>query len=96
MKELFPGGFSVGSVKSQFEHSLKTFNWVMALESFTGGGGDADLCDENLDDKQITSSEDYKMCLKGDHSQGLDVGGLTVKAIKEWYNHGWYDLFHNQ
>ncbi|KIM79610.1 hypothetical protein PILCRDRAFT_89994 [Piloderma croceum F 1598] len=61
VKELFPGGFSLGSVKSQFERSLKTFNWIMAFESFTGGGGDADLCDENLDDEQIASSEDYKM-----------------------------------
>ena len=68
----------------------------MAFESFTGGGGDADLCDENSDDEQITSSDNYEMRLKGAHSQGLDVGGLTVKAIEEWYNHGWYDLFHNR
>jgi hypothetical protein len=94
---LFPGRFSTESVKSQFERSLKTFNWLLAFESFTGGGGDADLCGD-LDDSDYTKGRKngYEIRLKGARSKGLDVGGLTPKAITDWYDNGWYDLFNNR
>lgn len=99
---LFPGRFSAESLKGQFERALKTFNWLIAFESFTGGGGDVDLCDDsddsdsstNLKPKKAKSKKDeYEIRLKGARSQGLDVGSLTAKAIGDWYNQGWYDLF---
>jgi hypothetical protein len=76
---------------------LKTFNWLVAFESFTGRGGDADLCDDS-DDSDYTKSrkKEYEMRLRGARSRGLDVGGLTAKAISDWYDNGWYDLFNNQ
>ena len=84
-----------GSVKSQFKRSLKIFNWIVAFEAFTGGAGDADLCDNYSDDEEMAKVE-YEICLKGARSQGLDVGLLTPKSIQEWYGHGWYDLFYNR
>lgn len=109
---LFPSRFSTQSVKSQFERALKTFNWLITFEAFTGGGGDADLRDDDLDDSNSSTNSDsstdskpkklkkpkskkdeYAIRLKGARSQGLDVGQLTTKAIADWYDKGWYDLF---
>lgn len=81
-------------MKGQFERSFKTFNWLRAFESFTGGGGDADLCDDsNAEQAQI---DGYELRLKGARADGLDVGGLTPKTINEWHELGWYELFNNR
>ena len=93
---LFPGRFSADSIKGQFERSLRTFNWLVAFECFTGGGGDADLCDNDSNSDADDTKKQYKIHLRGARSKGLDVGGLTAKAIVEWYDSGWYDLFHNR
>lgn len=100
---LFPGRFSAQSVKGQFERALKMFNWLIAFESFTGGGGDADLCNDDSDNsdsstnsklkKAKSKKDEYEIRLKGARSRGLDVGSLTAKAIGDWYDQGWYDLF---
>jgi hypothetical protein len=43
---VFKGWHSTDSIKSMYGHSLETFMWMRAFESFTGnGGGDAD-CDD--------------------------------------------------
>jgi hypothetical protein len=93
---LFPDRFSTESVKGQFERSLKTFNWLLAFESFTGGGGDPDLSGGgDSDDSDYTRDKkaEYQIRLNGARSKGLDIGGLTPKAIIDWYDNGWYDLF---
>ena len=59
----------------------------MALEGFTGGGGDGD---ENSDDGEDDLIE-KKMTLA--RSRGVAIGGLTSKTYHKWQVNGWYDLF---
>jgi hypothetical protein len=91
-----PGRFTTSSVKSQFERSLKTFNWIVAFEAFTGGGGDGDLYADDSENEEDKTQKEYEFRLKGARSKGLDVGGLTIRMITEWYDHGWYDLFYSR
>jgi hypothetical protein len=82
---------------------LRTLNWLVAFKAFTGGGGNMDLCDDSDDFSDSDDSaheksqkKEYEMRLRGARKKGLDVGSLTAKAISEWYNNGWYDLFYNR
>ena len=56
------------------------YNWIIAFEKFTGRDGDADL----------------KARTEGAWKNGLDIGSLSVKQLTEWYDIGWYTLFHDR
>ncbi|KAJ7746115.1 hypothetical protein DFH07DRAFT_962994 [Mycena maculata] len=82
---LFNGKRSADSIKGQWQRSLKTFEWIVAFESFTGnGGGDGD-------------SNDASAVLKGKltraRAAGIAIGSLTPAKIKEWDDNHWRDLF---
>ena len=66
----------------------------MAFEKFTGGGGDADLLDEDDPDSN-GHAESYKIRLEGARKKGLDIGSLSPKQLNSWYQNGWYTLFHD-
>ncbi|KAJ7152199.1 hypothetical protein C8R43DRAFT_886355, partial [Mycena crocata] len=84
-KKLFNGKRSADSIKGQWQRSLKTFEWIVAFESFTGnGGGDGDSDD-------VTAV--LKGKLTGARAAGIAVGSLTPATIKEWDDNGWRDLF---
>jgi hypothetical protein len=38
----------------------------------------------------------FKTRLAGAKAAGHAVVGLTAKTISEWYDHGWYQLFHDR
>jgi len=67
----------------------------MALEKFTGRGGDTDLLDKDDPDSN-GHVESYKIHLEGAHKKGLDIGSLLPKQLNSWYQNGWYTLFHDQ
>jgi len=94
-KELFPGKYSANSIRGQYEHSLCTYNWIMAFEKFTGRGGDADLLDEDDPDSN-GHVESYKIRLEGAHKESLNIGSLSPKQLNSWYQNGWYTLFHDR
>ena len=67
----------------------------MAFEKFTGGGGDADLLDEDDPDSN-GHAESYKIRLEGAHKESLNIGSLSPKQLNSWYQNGWYTLFHDR
>ncbi|KAM6491438.1 hypothetical protein JOM56_013212 [Amanita muscaria] len=77
---VFNGKYNAASIKGQYERSLKTFGFILQLESFTGGGGDAD---EN----------GYGYWIDAARRGGAHVGSLTAKTLEKWFELGWYDLF---
>lgn len=88
-KVLFDGKYSPEAIKGQYTRAYDTFTHILALEGFTGGGGDGDENsdgDEDPMEKKITLAQ----------SRGIAVGGLTSKTYHKWQNNGWYDLFANR
>ncbi|KIL67331.1 hypothetical protein M378DRAFT_177418 [Amanita muscaria Koide BX008] len=80
VESVFIGKYNESSIKGQYDRSLKTFTYILQLEAFTGGGGDAD---ENGYDTRIDAAR----------RNGVQVGNLTSKTIVKWFDLGWYDLF---
>jgi hypothetical protein len=69
------------------------FTFILALEEFTGGGGNAD---KNADDSESESEKDLtarKISLA--QECGVALGSLTLKMYDKWQSNGWYDLFFN-
>jgi len=81
-KDLFPGKYTANSVWGQYECSLRTYNWIVAFEKVTGGGGDAD-------------NQDYKDRIERARNQGFEIGSLSDKQVASWYDNRWYNLFHD-
>jgi hypothetical protein len=56
-------------------------------------GSDSDGGESDAEKKTISG---FKTRLAGAKAAGHAVVGLTVKTIREWYDHGWYHLFHDR
>jgi len=67
----------------------------MAFEKFTGGGGDADL-DPDASNYVRKKQQHYKGRMDGARKAGLEIGGLSPRALDDWYGNGWYTLFHDR
>ncbi|TBU42919.1 hypothetical protein BD309DRAFT_961921 [Dichomitus squalens] len=80
-KELYSGRHSENAIRSQWDRSLKTYQYIKAFENFTGGGGDGDLL--------LVTNEDINAA----RSSGEPVGGLTAKMYQEWESNSWVELF---
>ncbi|EJF59914.1 hypothetical protein DICSQDRAFT_138125 [Dichomitus squalens LYAD-421 SS1] len=80
-KELYSGRHSESAIRSQWDRSLKTYQFINAFENFTGGGGDGDL-------SPVTSWD-----INAARSAGEPVGGLTAKMYQEWESNSWVELF---
>ena len=88
-KFLFNGKFSPEAIKGQYTRAYDTFTYILALEGFTGGGGDGD---EDYDGGEDPTERKITLA----RSRGIAVGGLTSKTYHKWQNNGWYDLFANR
>lgn len=54
-------------------------------------GSDLDGDESDVEKRTILG---FKTRLAGAKAAGHAVAGLTAKVINEWYDYGWYDLFH--
>ncbi|KIL57041.1 hypothetical protein M378DRAFT_1031598 [Amanita muscaria Koide BX008] len=91
-KVLLGGKYSVEAIKGQYTRAYDTFTYILALEGFTGGGGDGD---ENPDDSDSGKDPmDKKISLA--RLRGVALGSLTAKTCHKWQSNGWYDLFVNR
>jgi hypothetical protein len=93
-RTLFGGKYTAEAIKGQYTRAYDMFTFILALEGFTGGGGDAD---ENADDSESESEKDLtarKISLA--RERGVALGSLTSKMYDKWQSNGWYDLFFNR
>ncbi|KAK7684343.1 hypothetical protein QCA50_012667 [Cerrena zonata] len=83
---LFDGQRNVQSIKGRFERSRTIFKGLLAFESFTGGGGDADEEGEKSLEERIVYAK----------SKRSDMGSVTSETYTQWQTTGWYNLFYNR
>jgi hypothetical protein len=99
---LFKGKYTLNATRSQYNRSFKTYQLIIAFEAFTGnGGGDGDVVSGLDSDGRESDAEKrtilgFKTRLAGAKAAGHAVVRLTAKTISEWYDHGWYQLFHDR
>ena len=72
------------------------------MEAFTGNGsGDGGVVSGLDSDRGESDAEKsiilgFKTHLAGAKAAGHAVVRLTAKVINEWYDHSWYELFHDR
>lgn len=82
---MFEGKRNADAIKSKIGRLKKTFDYIVAFEDHTGGGGDGD-------DDDLPRSQQIANKLESARRFGADVGDIKAAEIEKWEELGWYRM----